>query len=208
MFISFVRMLDEAYWKYDNIGFLLGSLDDHGSSMVQIFIFLRADSPQLYQSEGKRSEAGGLSSQCHRCLVQDAGICLFPVWKSFGSTNTPSNLGAMSSALRRDPRTLTSLPEILSSLSSFQAEEAQLSNSLAELLKTRDPIHVSLNRLQSLVPQLDRLYIDATQLTRKVSNTAKTAERVGSRVRSLDEEMGRVRQAGDRVAQVMELKVI
>ena len=123
------------------------------------------------------------------------------------ATNTPSNLGAMSSGLRRDPRTLTNLPEILSSLSSFQSEEAQLSNSLAELLKARDPIHVSLNRLQSLVPQLDKLHIDATQLTRKVSNTAKTAERVGSRVRSLDEEMGRVRQAGDRVAQVMELKV-
>ena len=120
-----------------------------------------------------------------------------------------SNLGAMSSGLRRDPKTLTTLPEILSSLSSFQSEEAQLSNSLAELLKARDhPIHVSLNRLQSLVPQLDRLHIDAAQLTRKVSNTAKTAERVGSRVRSLDEEMGRVRLAGDRVAQVMELKVV
>jgi hypothetical protein len=73
MFISFDRMLDVAYWKYDNIRFLLGSLDDHGSSMVQIIIFLRADSSQLYQSEGKGSEAGGLSSQCHRCLVQDAG---------------------------------------------------------------------------------------------------------------------------------------
>ena len=119
-----------------------------------------------------------------------------------------SNLGAMSSGPRRDPRTLTSLPEILSSLSSFQSEEAQLSNSLAELLKARDPIHVSLNRLQSLVPLLDSLHIDATQLTRKVSNTAKTAERVGSRVRSLDEEMGRVREAGERVAQVMELKVV
>ena len=173
--------------------------------MVQIIIFLRANSSQLYQSEGKGSEAGGLSS--HRCLVQDAGICLDPVWDLFDA-QTPSNLGVMSSGLRRDPRTLTSLPEILSSLSSFQSEEAQLSNSLAELLKARDPIHVSLNRLQSLVPQLDRLHIDATQLTRKVSNTAKTAERVGGRVRSLDEEMGRVRQAGDRVAQVMELKVV
>lgn len=114
----------------------------------------------------------------------------------------------MSSDLRRDPRTLTSLPEILSSLSSFQSEEAQLSNSLAELLKARDPVVVSLNRLQSLVSQLHELHTDATQLNRKVSNTAKTAERVGSRVRSLDEEMGRVREAGDRVAQVMELKVV
>ena len=164
--------------------------------MVQIIIFLRANSSQLYQSEGKGSKAGSL---CHRCLVQEL----------FGCHKHASTLGAMmSSGLRRDPRTLTSLPEILSSLSSFQSEEAQLSNSLAELLKARDPIHVSLNRLQSLVPQLDRLHIDATQLTRKVSSTAKTAERVGSRVRSLDEEMGRVRQAGDRVAQVMELKVV
>lgn len=191
-----------AYWKYDNIRFLIGSLDDHGSGMVQIITFLRANSSQLYQSEGKGSEAGGLS--CHRCPVQDA-----VAWTLFGTLLMHKHLAAaMSSGLRRDPRTLTSLPEILSSLSSFQSEEAQLSHSLAELLKARDPIHVSLNRLQSLVPQLDRLHIDATQLTQKVSNTAKTAERVGSRVRSLDEEMGRVRQAGDRVAQVMELKVV
>ncbi|KAF8964638.1 COG4 transport protein-domain-containing protein [Flammula alnicola] len=105
-----------------------------------------------------------------------------------------------------DPRALTSLPEILSCLSAFQSEEAELSNSLAQLLKARAPIVSSLNRLQSLTPQLDELQADANLLTKKVSNTAKTAERVGSKVRSLDEEMGRVRQAGERVGQVMELK--
>lgn len=69
-----------AYWKYDNIRFLLGSLHDHDSSMVQIITFLRADSPQLNQSEGKGSETGGLSNQCHRCLVPrccgTTSICL------------------------------------------------------------------------------------------------------------------------------------
>ena len=108
---------------------------------------------------------------------------------------------------RRDPRTLTSLPEILSCLSVFQAEEAELSSSLAELLKARDPIISSLNRLQSLVPQLDGLQADATALTKKVSFTAMTAERVGSKVRLLDEEMRRVREASDRVGLVIDLKV-
>ncbi|KAF8163025.1 COG4 transport protein-domain-containing protein [Crassisporium funariophilum] len=107
---------------------------------------------------------------------------------------------------RRDPRTLTSLPEILSSLSAFQAEEAELSVSLAELLKAREPIIISLNRLQSLNAQFHELQLDAAELTATVSTTAKTAERVGSRVRLLDQEMGRVREAGDRVGQVMELK--
>ena len=53
--------------------------------MVQIIIFIRADPPQLYQSKGKGSEAGGLSSESHRCLFQDAGICfkLDPVWDPF-----------------------------------------------------------------------------------------------------------------------------
>jgi len=64
-----------------------------------------------------------------------------------------------------------------------------------------------LQRLQSLVPQLDEIQADASILTKKVSNTAKTAERVGSRVRSLDEEMRRVREAEDRVGLVMDLKV-
>lgn len=108
---------------------------------------------------------------------------------------------------RPDPRTLTNLTEILSCLSAFQSEEAELSNSLTQLLRAREPIVSSLARLEALVPQLDELQVDAALLSNRVSNTAKTAERVGSRVRSLDEEMGRVREAGDRVGQVMELKV-
>jgi len=110
--------------------------------------------------------------------------------------------------IRRDPRILNSFPEILSCLSAFQSEEAELSSSLAELLKARDPIVSSLQRLQSLVPRFDELMTDAKILTNKVSTTAKTAERVGSRVRSLDEEMKRVWEAGDRVGKVLDLKAI
>lgn len=109
---------------------------------------------------------------------------------------------------RRDPRSLTSLPEILSSISTFQSEEAELSNSLTELLSAREPIVSSLSRLHSLVPCLDDLHREASFLSQKVSTTALTAERVGGRVRSLDEKMRRIREAGDRVGQVIELKVI
>jgi len=107
---------------------------------------------------------------------------------------------------RQDPRSLTNLPNILSCLSAFQSEEAELSNSLTELLSARDPIVASLTRLQDLVPHLDELHLEASALSEKVSSTAQTAERVGGRVRSLDEEMRRVREAGERVGQVMELK--
>ncbi|KAJ7172744.1 COG4 transport protein-domain-containing protein [Mycena filopes] len=106
----------------------------------------------------------------------------------------------------RSPRSLTNLQDILSSISEFQSEEAQLSNSLSDLLSARDPIVASLARLQALVPHLDELQNEATLLSSTVSATAQTAERVGGRVRSLDEEMRRVREAGDRVGQVMELK--
>ncbi|KAJ7940910.1 COG4 transport protein-domain-containing protein [Mycena leptocephala] len=107
----------------------------------------------------------------------------------------------------RSPRSLTNLPDILSSIAEFQSEEAQLSNSLSNLLSARDPIVASLARLQALVPHLDELQNEAVLLSSTVSATAQTAERVGGRVRSLDEEMRRVREAGDRVGQVMELKV-
>jgi methyl-accepting chemotaxis protein len=80
--------------------------------------------------------------------------------------------------------------------------------SLTTLLSTREPIVDLLARLQSLVPRLDELHLEATMLSRKVSSTAQTAQRVGGRVRSLDEEMHRIRDAGERVSQVMELKVI
>ncbi|KAF7796521.1 hypothetical protein EIP86_007700 [Pleurotus ostreatoroseus] len=111
-----------------------------------------------------------------------------------------------SSSQRPDPKTLTTLPEILSSLSSLESEEAELSTSLSELLSDREPIVNSLTRIQTLVPRLNELYNEATLLSGTVSVTAKTADRVGGRVRSLDEEMRRVREAGERVGQVMELK--
>lgn len=108
---------------------------------------------------------------------------------------------------RPDPRTITSLPEILSSLSNLEAEETELSNSLSELLSDREPIIAALTRLQSLEPRLNELYSESYLLSGTVSATAKTADRVGGRVRLLDEEMKRVREAGERVGQVMELKV-
>jgi hypothetical protein len=102
---------------------------------------------------------------------------------------------------------LTTLPEILSSLSLLESEEAELSSTLQELLANRDPVVSSLSRLHNLLPQLDELRTDAYLLTRKVSVTAETADRIGGSVRALDEEMRRVREASDRVAQVMDLKV-
>jgi hypothetical protein len=109
--------------------------------------------------------------------------------------------------LRPSPSTLTTLPQVLSALSSLESEEAELSTSLSTLLSDQEPIHNALTRLQSLLPSIDGLYTEASALSRKVSVTARTAERVGGRVRTLDEEMRRVREASDRVQQVMELKV-
>ena len=108
---------------------------------------------------------------------------------------------------RPPPSTLTTLPQILSALSSLESEEAELSNSLSALLADQEPILDSLARLQTLLPRIDELHGDASVLSHKVSATARTAERVGGRVRALDEEMHRVREASDRVQQVIELKV-
>lgn len=107
----------------------------------------------------------------------------------------------------KDPRSLTSLNDILSCLSWYQSAEAELSNSLTDLLSNRQSIDDSLHQLQALLPTLDELQFEATNFSTKVSATAQTAERVGGRVRSLDEEMRRVAEAADRVGQVMNLKV-
>lgn len=114
---------------------------------------------------------------------------------------------ATASSSRPDPHTLTSLPEILASLAALEAEETELSNSLSEVLADREPTVHALTRLQRLEPRLNELYSEAFILSGTVSATAKTADRVGGRVRLLDEEMKRVREAGERVGQVMELKV-
>ncbi|TFK72569.1 COG4-domain-containing protein [Pluteus cervinus] len=122
------------------------------------------------------------------------------------SENEIQAAGLLPDSQRRDPRDLTTLQDILSCLSSYESEEAELSNTLSGLLGARDSIVESLTRLQSLVPQLDELRGESAELSARVSRTAQTADRVGSRVRSLDEEMGRVREAGERVGQVVELK--
>jgi hypothetical protein len=108
---------------------------------------------------------------------------------------------------RQDPKSLTNLPEVMSCLSLLQYDEADLSTSLTDLLSAQAPLVASLSRLQALEPRLDELHLGASLLSHKVSFTAKTAQRIGGRVRSLDEEMSRVREAGERVGQVMELKV-
>lgn len=108
---------------------------------------------------------------------------------------------------RPNPRTLTTLPDILASLATLEQEETEVSTALAELLSDREPVVNALTRLHALVPRLNELHDEASLLSGTVSATAKTADRVGGRVRSLDEEMKRVREAGERVGQVMELKV-
>lgn len=120
---------------------------------------------------------------------------------------TNSSIAGPSGSRRPDPRTLTTLPEVLSALSAVESEEAEISTSLTELLSEREPIDKALSRIQELAPHFDELQGDARLLAATVSATAKTAGRVGGRVRLLDEEMKRVREAGERVGQVMELKV-
>jgi hypothetical protein len=108
---------------------------------------------------------------------------------------------------RRDPRTLTTLPDVLSCLSALQSEEAEVSNALTDLLNAREPVLASLTHLRSLLPELDGLQGEAHKFADKVSRTATTADRIGGKVRSLDEEMSRVKEAGERVNRVIELKV-
>ncbi|KAG8941785.1 hypothetical protein FRC04_004104 [Tulasnella sp. 424] len=114
---------------------------------------------------------------------------------------------ASQATTRPSARTLTTLPAILTSLSEIEALESSLSASLSNLLASQQPIINSLTRLQSLVPHVEELMVDANLLADKVGGTAKTAQRVGGKVRTLDEEMRRVRDASERVAAVTELKL-
>ncbi|THH27626.1 hypothetical protein EUX98_g6565 [Antrodiella citrinella] len=107
---------------------------------------------------------------------------------------------------RPDPSTLTTLADILSSISALESDEADVSTSLSELLSAQEPINVALSRIQSLEPFFSDLNLEANLLSQTVSTTALTARRVGGKVRLLDEEMRRVREAGEKVGQAMELK--
>lgn len=104
-------------------------------------------------------------------------------------------------------RTLRTLPEVLAALSAVQSKETALAANLSALLEAREPLQSSLARLSALGQTVEGLKDESGSISRKVGVTAQTADRVRSKVQALDEEMRRVREAGERVAQVMDLKV-
>ena len=61
------------------------------------------------------------------------------------------------SSTRPAASTLTTLPQILSSLSLIESEESAVSSALSDLLAKQDPILDALRRLQVLAPALDDL---------------------------------------------------
>lgn len=103
--------------------------------------------------------------------------------------------------------TLKTHGQLTAAFAALQNSEAEVTNDLSNLLAATEPINIALQRLSSLASQLETVGQDAIVLHKHVSKTAKTADRVGSKVKALDEEMRRVREASERVAQVMELKV-
>jgi hypothetical protein len=102
---------------------------------------------------------------------------------------------------------LQNTKQIQEALHQNAALEASVTAQLSQLLASTEPINAALDRLSGLTPLIYTLQDEARILRTHVSHTATTADRVGSRVKSLDEEMRRVREAAERVAQVMELKV-
>ena len=107
---------------------------------------------------------------------------------------------------RLSARSITTLPELLSSLSALQSVESALSASLSTLLEAQEPLRSSLARLNAVAPTIDELQIETNILSRQVGVTAQTAGRVRGKVQALDEEMRRVREAGERVGLVIDLK--
>ncbi|KAH7318031.1 COG4-domain-containing protein [Rhizoctonia solani] len=103
-------------------------------------------------------------------------------------------------------RTATRIEDVLAALSKSEAEESELSHSLAEIIADRDRIRTALARLENLVPVLDGLVQRGDKLKGNVGRTAETAERVGADVRGLERVMGRVRIAAERVGQVADAK--
>ena len=115
-----------------------------------------------------------------------------------GHPNNPYNM---------QPAKLQNAKQIQEALHQNTALEANVTAQLSRLLTSTEPINASLDRLSGLTPLIGTLQDEARILRTHVSHTATTADRVGSRVTALDEEMRRVREAAERVAQVMELKV-
>ncbi|KAG9095620.1 hypothetical protein FS749_010115, partial [Ceratobasidium sp. UAMH 11750] len=103
-------------------------------------------------------------------------------------------------------KTATRIEDVLGALSAVEAEESEISHSLAAIVADRERTRKALVRLEGLVPALDALVARGQGLGSNVAKTAATAERVGAGVRNLERLMGRVRAAAERVGQVSDAK--
>ncbi|KAG8686257.1 hypothetical protein FRC09_014253 [Ceratobasidium sp. 395] len=103
-------------------------------------------------------------------------------------------------------KTATRIEDVLGALSAIEAEESELSHSLAAIVADRERTRKALSRLEGLVPALDGLVRRGEGLSTNVAKTAATAERVGAGVRNLERLMGRVKAAAERVGQVSDAK--
>ncbi|KAM6500763.1 COG4 transport domain containing protein [Amanita muscaria] len=108
--------------------------------------------------------------------------------------------------MKKNPRQLTSLTEIMACTSEHNTEEEDLTLSLSQLLTDRKPIVLVLEQVNSVASGLANVYTESHALNGTVGTTAGTAARIGQYVCAIDEKMGRVRDAAEHVAQTMELK--
>ena len=154
----------------------------------------------LLLSEVNCAAVAWSGSRCSRLpekWVQESGTRL-EAGIDVGHPNNPYSMQAAR---------LQNTKQIQEALHQNAALEASVTAQLSHLLASTEPINVALDRLSGLTPLIGTLQDEALTLRTRVSHTATTADRVGSRVKALDEEMRRVRDAAERVAQVMELKV-
>lgn len=116
---------------------------------------------------------------------------------------------------RPHPRSLLT-PALLPHLATLQSLESSLSQDLHALLSDRSTLDTAHTQLRKLLPRIQAVEGEVSGvndaggeegLVGRIGKVNEIAERIGGKVRGLDEELLRVREAGERLNEVMELKV-
>lgn len=105
-----------------------------------------------------------------------------------------------------DPAKLTSSKAIAEALRFYEALESQIDNNLDVLISDRARVNTLLDSVDSMLPVVGSVQIEAQELAQRIDNTAEVAERISGQVRQLDEEQSRVTSCIEMVQAVQDLK--
>ena len=115
-------------------------------------------------------------------------------------------VGSQANTTWPEVSSLQSYKELEDAMRFYETLESRIDNNLDVLISDRARLNDLLDNVDSMLPIVGSVQIEAQELSQRIDNTAQVAERISGQVRQLDEEQSRVTGSIEMVQAVQDLK--